>query len=275
MMRTSILSALALLSGFLLLPRPGAATTFFERPFPDTVQEVPIIVRGIVGNSYSNWAANEDGGRRIYTFYDLQVSERLKGTVESKTLLMREIGGEKDGIGMQVAGSAHFDRGEDVVVMLSARNSDGSYDIRGMMMGKFNIEKDEDGKEVLVGGGLSGGHGGHHDDSVRHVEGHDDSGATPKPKWTIESLRQLIQTQERQARQNPSPLPSLRRVPDPSPTEQISTDSPAPQLQNSPAEETTVSQNAGFPRDLALKLGGLAVLGFVALLWIRSRQRKR
>jgi hypothetical protein len=100
---------------------------------------------------------------------------------------------------MQVSGSAEFQRGEEVVVFASERNPDGSFDVRGMMMGKFNLEKDENGQEILVGPALSSGtHPAirDHEEILRPggtAQGQDDTSSVKR--WTLEALRKLIAQQ--------------------------------------------------------------------------------
>jgi hypothetical protein len=128
------------------------ATTFVPIPLPNQVAESDTVVRGKIGTSYSDYGSRNDGGRGIYTFYHLQVTEALKGDVApSSSILIREMGGEVNGVGMQVAGSAHFDPGEDVVVFMGAKNPDGSYEMKGLASGKYNIQTQADGTENLLG----------------------------------------------------------------------------------------------------------------------------
>jgi hypothetical protein len=128
------------------------ATTFVPIPLTNQVAESDTVVRGKIGTSYSDYGSRNDGGRGIYTFYHLQVSEALKGDVSpSSSILIREMGGEVNGVGMQVAGSAHFDPGEDVVVFMGAKNPDGSYEMKGLSSGKYNIQTQDDGTENLLG----------------------------------------------------------------------------------------------------------------------------
>src|SRR4051812_41609045 len=175
------------------------ATTFVQQPFPQTVGEAPVIARGKIGRGVSDWVTFPDGQKRIYTFFELHDAEILKPPAESqnpgqKTLAIRELGGTKNGIGMQVAGAAQFAEGEDVVVFLNDRNADGSYDVRGMMMGKYQVHKQPDGQETLSGPGLAGGPAGSivTDDAVDRAQA-GPSGASP---WTVDRLRQLIDTQK-------------------------------------------------------------------------------
>lgn len=252
--------------GLLIVPILAFATSFYPQPFPDTIQGAPVIVRGKAGMNYSDWAKDDEGSKRIYTFNEIQVTEVLKGSLSANSVVIREMGGEKDGVGLHVEGTSHYQRGEDVVVLLRHKNSDGSYDVQGMMMGKYNVLKDSDGTEYLEGPGLH----------QTHPEGQTTSG-TPK-KWTIDALRQLIRSQT-ETQPSPSQSEKLRRnltsdsslphspVPSlPSPT---STSPAAPQLQPAESEESHPS-SATLP---ALAISALGALG-IFLLYLFLRKKK-
>jgi hypothetical protein len=220
------------------------ATEFVPSSLPSQVAQVPIIVRGTIGMSYSDWGSHEGGGRGIFTFYQLQPSEVLKGQVASgATILFREIGGEKDGMGEEVPGAAQFTRGEDVVVMLGPQNSDGSYDLRGLSSGKFNIVREEDGSESLTSVALS-----------------------PPPhegKWTIADLKKAVRDQAA----SPSPSASETRVKPAatlSPASSITPQVPAPQLQTSAAERSGAKGHDSILFD-ALIAFGLIAIGFIGM----------
>lgn len=163
-----------------------SATSFIQQPFPDTVEDAPVIVRGKTGKATANWGIAADGGKRIYTFNDLEVQEVLKGTLLEKSIVIRELGGEKDGMGMHVAGASHFDAGEDVVVFLSEQNAENSYDVRGLMMGKYNIKQTPTGKEYLEGPGISSSP----DSEIKKTNETEST-----PEWTLDALRELIREQ--------------------------------------------------------------------------------
>jgi hypothetical protein len=242
------------------------ATSFIERPFPEYVSQAPIIVRGKVGMSYSNWGAASDGTKRIYTFTELQSEEVLKGEVKSKTVIMRELGGQKDGIGMEVAGAARFERGEDIVIMLGPVNADGSHDVRGMMMAKYSVEKDSQGREVLDGAGLnSSEHAYHHDDEEKRAE--------PSPRiWTLDDLRTLIKNgAAREAAPAASSRPSPRPVaPSDAPASQAATPLPQASTLTAPSlQSPTPEESAGSHRLMLLALGIL--IGGAAYLLTRRR----
>jgi hypothetical protein len=248
---------LALCMGFWLAGAlPGAATTFIEQPFPNLVQDAENIVRGKTGSSHADYAQSEDGAKRIYTFYELRVQEIFKGSVSGSTVLMRELGGEKDGRGMQVPGSAHFQSDEDVVVFLGPRNGDGSHDLRGMMMAKFNLKRDDDGREYLVGPGISSGAGRivHPEDAAA---GQGDTGVK---KWTLEALRELVRAQGQapDVKTPPpasSPTPRMQSPAAPAPSAPPADSLAAPQLQP-PSPEEGATPPERFPSWALLALGG-------------------
>ena len=247
------------------------ATSFVDRPFPEVVKESPVMVRGKVGNSYADWGVGSDTNKRIFTFYELQISETLKGSVSGSNLLMREMGGEKDGIGMEVSGASHFDRGEDVVVMLSDRNSDGTYDIRGLMTGKLNVAQNQSGKEILTGPAVQG----MEHIAEGHAEGHNDTGT--QTEWTLDALREVIRTQGGApagavsaqnstvaGRSQPHAAPSQKTV--------LEAQSPAPQLQNSTSEETKNPSVFGFLTWVGLALMGVGIFA-TKRMWFRRGKR--
>lgn len=254
------------------------ATTFVEVPFPSAVKDSPVIARGKIGMSYTEWARTSDGSKRIYTFTELQVDELLKGKTQNpRSITMRELGGEKDGVGMQVAGTAQFERGEEVVVFLSEPNSDGSHFVQGMMMGKFMLEKGDDGKEYLVGPGI--GSGTH--PSLRGHEhvlpgGQEQDDTPPGKKWSLADLRELIrnQAQGEESPQNAEKSPPKPRVTQAvkplSPTPEASGNT-APQLQSSSPEDA--SQEANPLSHKGLWVGLIAAVG--AVLWGLRVKRPR
>ena len=204
-----------------------------------------MVVRGKIGPSTTKWSMGIDGSKRIYTYIELQIDEVFKGDVKGHTLTMRELGGEKDGVGMQVSGTAQFNLGEDTVVFLDQAQIDqgGSapkdeyYDVRGMMMGKFNVVRPDeskdgsknDGKEILFGAGIT---------ATDHPILRNQNG---DGRWTIGALRELIQTQmanheklltegKQTGDASSSPLPTK------TPAASVTANSQAPGLQPSATE---------------------------------------
>ena len=254
----------------LLAATPAGATSFLERPFPDSVQDAPVIVHGTVGPTMTDWGHERDGGRRIFTYWEVEVVEVLKGSAESagSILRMREMGGEKDGTGMQVSGAATFSTGEDVVVFLDDKNSEGSYDVFGMMMGKYVLKKDADGQSILSGAGINSLSRPRIYDAD-DAPGNQAKDAPTVQKWTLEALRRLIASQSNLPGKSvvsprPSAVPGKNAVAAARMTSVPSPVSTAPQLQTSPPEAQS------FPLAMVLAIGA-AMLGILWFLFSKTQ----
>lgn len=173
-------------------------TSFSPVPFAKTVENAPVMVRGKVGSSYVEWAKGDDGVKRIYTFYELQGIETLKGSASGPNIMIRELGGMKDGSGMQVSGASEFQKGEEVVVFLRDRNADSTFDIFGLMMGKLDVHVDDNKNETLSGPAIS-------------MEPYSSQ------TWTMEALKNLIQEQSRQTTASPTPTAGAQTAKPPAP----------------------------------------------------------
>lgn len=256
---------LSKVASMLLLSTFAFATSFYEQPFPDAVKEAQMVARGVIGANYVDWGQSADGQKRIYTYYELKVEEVFKGSLEVNTIAMRELGGEKDGVGMQIAGTAQFSRGEDVVVFLSSEpNSDGSYDLRGMMMAKFGIRREDDGSEVLSGPGITGSDHGH-----SAGDSHVDS-AQAKSRFTLDDLRKIVKDQG-SAPANPKPraTPPTPFAPPTPATPNAAVTDPADQLVESPQTEIR-----SVAVDWLLRFGIMA-FGISLVLFLRRRKRRK
>jgi hypothetical protein len=253
-MKFSQLFSLAALT-FILTQEPLLATTFLPIPFPDAVKEAPLIVRGKIGIHYSDWDEDSEGSRRIYTYYEFIPSEALKGSLPSQpSITIRELGGEKDGIGMQIPGTAQFEKNEDVVIFLKPKNHDGVFDVHGMIMGKLNIFFDENNEEYLTGAALS----------PRSI--HEGTN-----RWTLKALRQLLREQKSNS---PTTTPKLL-----SPPPVIKSQEKASELH--PTINQTASQEGKTSLFPTLWTLALIVIAGALLLWAiiktlqKSNQPKR
>lgn len=254
--------SLTLFACSLTCPSPTQATSFYPQLFSVAVQAAPVIVRGTVGLKHPEWGDDTTGTKQIYTYYELQVKEPIKGNVPDQTLSMREMGGEKEGIGLQIPGTANFSTGEDVVVLLRERNTDGSFNVDGMMMGRLSVQTDSDGNETLQG------------PAFMH-QPHSPSGEQPKAQWSLKDLRELVrkqdlespaQTSQPQTRTTQLTPVSATSTQNLNPSSAPTPDTPAPELQLAPA--TGESQFSWFRMVWILALG---ILAFGAFRWSRSK----
>ena len=180
-----------LLALLFLIPK-SHATSFFIRPISEFTKSTSVIIRGVTSDIHSENTVNPNGEKTIYTFATLSIKEVIKGNISGSSVRIRKAGGTIDGVTLEIPSSVEFKEGEDGVFFLSEEQSDHSYEVTGMELGKFNLAN-QDGKEVLKGGLFAyskpHAHGGHSD----HIMANDLS-ENLKP-WSINQLRELVKSQ--------------------------------------------------------------------------------
>ena len=89
----------------------------------------------------------------ICTRTSFRVAERIKGTFDADTLVLRLPGGTLDGVRFSILGMPSFEPGEEVVLFLSAEDEAGYPWVVGLSQGKFSVVLDPlSGKKVVVNG---------------------------------------------------------------------------------------------------------------------------
>jgi hypothetical protein len=129
--------ALLLLLLLALLAPPVHATQVVRLDTPALVRGSSDIVIGTVENSVSRWNA---GHTRIVTDVTVRVDESLKGGGTSR-LTLTQMGGDVDGLHLEVDGSPAFRAGQQSVFFVW-RDSHGRAQVNGLAQGKFDIERD-------------------------------------------------------------------------------------------------------------------------------------
>ena len=135
----------ALLPFVLLLSLAASATTMLRADLPELAQTSDAIVHGTVRRVESRWSGD---GRRIITDVEIQVTEALKGQAGG-TVLVTQPGGRVGDIGQRVSGLAAFAPGEEVVVFLERRGKQ-AFRVSGMVQGKYQVQRSEDGKSAMA-----------------------------------------------------------------------------------------------------------------------------
>jgi hypothetical protein len=132
------------------LPRPFARcrrlvaglslVVFLVTLGPAQAQSPPegVVVRGRVTAARSAW----DATRTLQTFVTIDVTDVIVGTSVPPRLVLRQLGGEVDGIGLWIAGQAGFSADEDVLLDLDLDPRDGTLRTRGLGRGKWRLEDD-------------------------------------------------------------------------------------------------------------------------------------
>jgi hypothetical protein len=233
-------------------------TTFFQQPIEVTEKEAPMVVRGTIESSQAYWVVDPDSSKKIYTYFDLNVSEVFKGSLEApKKIRIRELGGEVGRVGYHVEGTAQFKIGEEVVLNLGSPLLKGTpeevYPVQGLMMGKFNIKKDENGKEYLEGPALNSTAESHlHDPKVAGSDkgsskNESQNDTYRKKHFYISDLKKIIQTQSKDSvitQENSSKIPPQPSLPS---AQTVSNVTPKPQdssLQITPSEAISSKSKA-------------------------------
>ncbi|HYO70939.1 MAG TPA: hypothetical protein VEU33_33150 [Archangium sp.] len=135
----------ALLPFVLLLSLAASATTMLRADLPELAHTSDAIVHGTVRRVESRWSGD---GRRIITDVEIQVTEALKGQAGG-TVLVTQPGGRVGDIGQRVSGLAAFTPGEEVVVFLE-RHGRQAFRVSGMVQGKYQVQRSEDGKSAMA-----------------------------------------------------------------------------------------------------------------------------
>ena len=85
-----------------------------------------------------HWSAWDPSHRFIWTHYEMEVQDRLKGGVATRTI--SEPGGSTDGMVMKVEGVPEHRDGEEMVVFLH-RTPIGYWRCYGLAQGKFTVQQ--------------------------------------------------------------------------------------------------------------------------------------
>jgi hypothetical protein len=165
----------------------AGATSFFIRPLPDFARDARYIVRGTLHSVVSEYGSDPAGAKTLYTYAKLEVREVLKGTLPEREILIRKVGGTKDGVTLSIDSSPEFSENEDTVLFLGEQKDDRSYEVEGLELGKFGLEE-RNGELFLKGGILSYS-------KPRPGEGSDAQGpgiAENRRDWPLRELRNIV-----------------------------------------------------------------------------------
>ncbi len=143
---------------FLIYLSAASATTFLPQTLDDLDRQADYIIVGTV--------TNQNGlqeNKTISTQTAIAVEEWVRGSSIGDTVVVKELGGIIGDVMMVVPGSPHFEQRERVVLFMK-EDSPARWRHRiayghtvGMAQGKFSLETDEQGKEMLIND-LGGAH---------------------------------------------------------------------------------------------------------------------
>lgn len=132
------IKSLLLLTTLFILTQTSFATTAVRPSDDDLIIGARAIVRGKVVSIES---AFDDTSGRIYTYITVKVQEVIKGKINERRIVLKELGGQVGERAMAVFGNPQFTRGEHVFLYLDTW-ADGSLRTYQMFLGKFSVTED-------------------------------------------------------------------------------------------------------------------------------------
>jgi hypothetical protein len=101
----------------------------------DLTRQADIIVLGKCESIYSEWGPER---KDIFTYVTITPEQCLKGNECPQKLLIRQLGGRVDNIGLNVPGTPQFHLNEKVLVFLQMTSS-SYYHLIGLSQGKYDV----------------------------------------------------------------------------------------------------------------------------------------
>jgi hypothetical protein len=126
---------------------PAGSTTLIRRSTEELTVLSDLVVEGGVTHVESRFLEDQ---RCIYTYTTIQVDKVFKGTLDSPTIVLEELGGTAGGVTATVPAAPEFVSGEHVIVFLEVKN-ESYFRVYAMAEGKFTVVTDEtSGARTLV-----------------------------------------------------------------------------------------------------------------------------
>lgn len=123
-----ILAAAAVLAAW----APLGASVVVLMNLEELVDASDSIVQAVVEHVESRW---ED--RQIFTYIAVRIDEPLKGN-RTRTLMIRQLGGQVGSLVATVPGMPEFEAGDQVIIFLKD-SADGTFQVVGMNQGRYVI----------------------------------------------------------------------------------------------------------------------------------------
>lgn len=143
MKRRSLLLTVLLIA----LALPLSASQFVPLQFDEVARQSALIVRGSVTHTWSAW---DDAHEVIYTYATVRVSRYFGEMTGPDSLTVREVGGTVGNYTQEAIGFPMIRQGEQVVLLLTAWEDSTDYRINAFNQGKFLVQKNRFGAEILI-----------------------------------------------------------------------------------------------------------------------------
>ena len=123
------------------------ATTVIPPTFDDLVAHAEMIFQGTVTDVRSEWTG-EGGQRHIASYVTFKVDDAIKGNPGAKVTL-NLMGGTVGAETMEVSDAPKFKVGDRDILFVE-NNGTQFIPLVGIMHGRFHVQKDENGRDVVV-----------------------------------------------------------------------------------------------------------------------------
>jgi hypothetical protein len=143
--RKVLLTAFSVLA-LLLVPVPAAATSVVMLSDAELVVNSRFIVTGKVRSVIGAW---DDAHAEAWTYVRVRIDSVLKGELATRTIVLKQPGGEAGGSGIRVLGAPRFSKGQQVLLYLNT-GPDGTLRVAYSFMGMFSISKDGSAGQSVV-----------------------------------------------------------------------------------------------------------------------------
>lgn len=139
MIRRTLLAAATVLGVGLAAPlAPAHATTLMKTTEAERIARADLILRGQI---VETWTERDDQGR-IFTRFMVEPSDVFKGVAPDGPLVVSQLGGELSGKRLHIEGTARFNIGEDVVLLLNHKERFDDWVLVSMVQGKYTVRLD-------------------------------------------------------------------------------------------------------------------------------------
>lgn len=136
----------------LFFPQLSFATTFGPIDVSHQIRDSQYFLHGKIIEG--PWAEMERDLGRPYTHWRLQITEQFTGTSLGTEVIIRQPGGEINGMGYAVAGSAKFSGGEDVFVNVRDTHDPKVKEVVGLASGKYKVTNTGGAQKIQNGIGF-------------------------------------------------------------------------------------------------------------------------
>src|SRR5262245_19056117 len=140
--RTTYAAFTILVSILALHVTPAAASSGPRWSMRQLARFADAIVVGRVAAVSSGWDGAAD---TIYTYVSVDVSEVIKGGLQTGRMTIKQLGGAAGPIGLEVFDQASFASGEEVLLFLERRPRDRTLYTAALAQGKWSMRRRADG----------------------------------------------------------------------------------------------------------------------------------